>query len=84
MGQSDWESLVRDSLWIPVCYTQHKQPHKILYLHEWRKKGRYIEDLLERQRHFMPLVLSVYRVMGEETKAETKQLSASLSKKCYR
>ena len=56
-------------------------PHKIQSQHERRQKGNYIEACLEILQNFMPLVLSVNRAMGEETKSETKQLSAALSTK---
>ena len=42
-----------------------RHPHKILSHCKWCKKGKYIEDCLERRLHFTPLILSVDRVMGE-------------------
>ena len=64
-----------------VASYEGKHPHCILSQHEHRKKGKYIEDRLERLRHFTPLVFSVNGIMGEEKKAETKKLAAALSKK---
>ena len=58
-----------------------RRPDKILSQHKWRKKGKYPEACLERRRHFTPLVFSADGVMGEETKATTKQLAAALPNK---
>ena len=58
-----------------------RHPQKILSQHERCKKGKYLEACLERQHHFTRLVFYVYRVMGEDTKAATKKMSTSLSKK---
>ena len=57
-------------------YGRHQ--HKILSQHERRKKGKYLEACLDIRCHFMPLVFYVDGVMGEETKAETKQPADAL------
>ena len=57
-----------------------RHPHKILSQHKCRKKGKYIYDCLDRQFHFMPLVLSMGGVMEEETTSENKQLASALLK----
>ena len=44
-----------------------KHPHGILYQHERRKKGKYIESFLERRHNFMSRVLEVDGVMGNDT-----------------
>ena len=62
-------------------YYDWRHPHKILYQNEWHKKGKYLEALLEQRCYFTPLVLSVDRVMEEETKVATNQVPAALSTK---
>ena len=58
-----------------------KFPHKILSQHERHKKGKYLEACLERQHHFMPIVLYVYGLVVEDTTEATKQFDDSLSNK---
>ena len=58
-----------------------KHQHKILSQNEQRKEGKYLDDCLEIQSDFTPIVLLVDRVMGEEKKVATKQLDVTLSKK---
>ena len=58
-----------------------RHTHKILSQNEWCKKSRYLEACLERRHHFMLIMFPLGWGMGEDTKAETKQLSDSLSTK---
>ena len=53
-----------------------RHPHKTLGRHKRRKKGKHIDSCLKKRRHSKPLVLSVYWIMLEDTKAETKHFSA--------
>ena len=55
-----------------------------MYQHKHRKKGKYIEAFLERQRYFTLIMLSVDGMMGGETKEATKQLYSALLTELYR
>ena len=57
-----------------------RHPHKILSQQERHKRGIFLEAWLKWRRPYVYLVLSVYGLVWEETKAKTKQLVASLSK----
>ena len=57
-----------------------RHPHKILYRHKQRKKGKYIGTCLEGRCHFAPLLFSVDGVTVEVTKVTTNKLDYLLSK----
>ena len=57
------------------------QPHKVLTQNERRKIGKYLDPCLKWRQQFMPLIFLVEVVMGEETKAATKQLVSNLYNK---
>ena len=64
----------------PMMVDTNKNP-----VSEWMaQQGKCIEACLELQLHFTTFVLSVGRMVREETKVATKQLAAALLTKWYR
>ena len=63
-------------------YYEEKNPHQIMSQQDQNKKYKCPKNFLYRWWNFTLLVLFLYGLMVEETKAATKQLGASLSNKC--
>ena len=59
-----------------------RDPAKVLELHEWEKKRKYLKDCLEQYRHFTPFMVSTtYSLIGREVKTLIKKLSSILAEK---
>jgi hypothetical protein len=58
-----------------------KDPHKVLKVYQREKKKKYLEACLEQRRHFSPFVALTDGLLGKESQALLKQLSALLAEK---
>ena len=69
-------------LWDPNIIQSYDGRHtqKVLSQHKWHKKSIYHEALLERQRHFTPIILSLDGAIGKDTMVATKELTDDLKK----
>ena len=59
-------------------------PEKVIARLEKRKKDKYLQPCLEKQRHFTPMVYSVDGLMGKEAEAATQWAAWHLSRKWKR
>ena len=60
---------------------QDRPPHKVLASQEQEKKKKYLQPLLDQNKHFSPFVVSVDGLLGSEAQALVKCLAELLAEK---
>ena len=62
----------------------HRKTEQVMKYHETEKKNKHHGPCTLQRRDFIPVVVSVDGILGEETKTLLKQLAGKISKKTQR